>query len=186
LKKGLLAFLLLTLAGCNKDPIEIRHQPDIPTPDQWSVANVDNSAIRSEWWEAFGYERLDDLVGKALDSNYDLRDRILLACRSQEPRVKSSVERSSHRESHSTFLGKPICGGNFLRENRPQFPTTKRQKQNSGRLGCHWSLRQARPGLQSWKDFSRWNWRRERSRVTPQPRSGYEAATKGVYSRRWI
>ena len=73
MKKGLLLVLLAFLTGCNKDPVEIRHQPDLPTPDQWSVVNVDNSTIRSEWWEAFEDARLDELVFQALESNYDLK-----------------------------------------------------------------------------------------------------------------
>jgi NodT family efflux transporter outer membrane factor (OMF) lipoprotein len=64
---------LVMVSGCSKDAIKLRHQPDLVTPAQWTVEDVDGSTILADWWEAFEDDRLDGLVMTALESNHDLR-----------------------------------------------------------------------------------------------------------------
>ena len=49
MKKGVLILILAFSFGCKKDAVQIRHQPELPVPEQWSASDVDDSEIRAEW-----------------------------------------------------------------------------------------------------------------------------------------
>jgi NodT family efflux transporter outer membrane factor (OMF) lipoprotein len=64
---------LAVLTACSVGPAYKR--PNIPLPAQWREApNADSTAIwpASDWWHAFGSQRLDQLVDDARNSNDDL------------------------------------------------------------------------------------------------------------------
>jgi NodT family efflux transporter outer membrane factor (OMF) lipoprotein len=117
MKKGTLFISLLLLIGCHKDPVETRHRPEIPAPDQWSGSKVDSSAIRTEWWGAFGDERLDAMVVTALESNYDLKAasaRVMAAAMQAKiagadlwPSISAGWAGTGQRQN---FIGLPIPG----------------------------------------------------------------------------
>lgn len=68
-----LLFLALLAAGCNRNPIEIRHQPEIQISDAWADATAEDAEILSQWWESFRDPALKDLVENGLDGNFSLR-----------------------------------------------------------------------------------------------------------------
>ncbi len=117
MKKGVLTLILAFSFGCKKDAIQIRHQPELPAPDQWTASDVDDSEIRAEWWTAFEDERLDELVGKALEHNYDLQAaaaRLTAAAMQAKitgadlwPSISGGWRGSGQRQN---FIGLPIPG----------------------------------------------------------------------------
>ncbi|HEX3912401.1 MAG TPA: efflux transporter outer membrane subunit [Steroidobacteraceae bacterium] len=67
------ACALVALTACSVGPAYKR--PDIALPNQWREApGAESAAIwpGSEWWHAFGSQRLDQLIGEAQKSNDDL------------------------------------------------------------------------------------------------------------------
>ncbi|HUV12522.1 MAG TPA: efflux transporter outer membrane subunit [Acidobacteriota bacterium] len=117
MKKGILILILAFSFGCKKDAVQIRHQPELPVPDQWSASEVDDDEIRAEWWTAFEDERLDELVGKALEHNYDLQSaaaRLTVAAMQAKiagadlwPSISGGWRGSGQRQN---FVGLPIPG----------------------------------------------------------------------------
>jgi NodT family efflux transporter outer membrane factor (OMF) lipoprotein len=117
MKKAVLVLVLALSFGCKKDAVQIRHQPDLPVPDQWSAADFDDSEIRAEWWTAFEDPKLDELVGKALEHNYDLQAaaaRLTAAAMQARiagadlwPSISAGWRGSGQRQN---FVGLPIPG----------------------------------------------------------------------------
>lgn len=117
MKRALLILLLALLSGCKKDAVQIRHRPELPVPEHWSVSEADESDIRAEWWATFEDPRLDELVGKALEHNYDLQAaaaRLTAAAMQAKiagadllPTVNAGWRGSGQRQN---FVGLPIPG----------------------------------------------------------------------------
>jgi NodT family efflux transporter outer membrane factor (OMF) lipoprotein len=115
--KKLALICLLLLVGCQKEPIKIRHQPDIETPDQWTSADVDNSEIILDWWTSFEDSALDVLVARGLQKNYNLRAaaarldsaaaQARIAGAGQLPSIAAGW---SGRGQRQNFIGFPIPG----------------------------------------------------------------------------
>lgn len=112
-----MVLLLMTFSSCSKDPIEVRHKPDIVTPDQWSIAQMNDEEIRAEWWESFKDKRLDGMVVEALENNYDLKAasaRVLAAA--MQARITGADLLPSvgagwtGRGQRQNFIGLPIPG----------------------------------------------------------------------------
>jgi NodT family efflux transporter outer membrane factor (OMF) lipoprotein len=117
LKRAIWLLSLSLLVGCSKDPIEIRHQPEMAVPDQWSAPDVDPSQIRSDWWKAFKDPRLDELVVQALESNYDLQaaaarvSAAAIQARITGADIYPSISAGwNGRGQRQNFIGLPIPG----------------------------------------------------------------------------
>jgi NodT family efflux transporter outer membrane factor (OMF) lipoprotein len=73
------------LAGCAVGPNYVKPSTDVPAAykepppaaysdaGQWRPAHPQDAAIRSNWWEAFGDPRLDNLEQQVADANQDLK-----------------------------------------------------------------------------------------------------------------
>ena len=73
----MLLLVILTI-GCQRKPIEIRHQPELKVLDRWSSGEVDNGAILSQWWESFRDPVLSQLHS-IHRQRLDTRDELHLA-----------------------------------------------------------------------------------------------------------
>ncbi len=73
MKYRTLVFLAMLVVGCQRKPIEIRHQPELDISDKWTAIEVDNKEILSQWWESFQDPRLKQLLEKGLENNYNLQ-----------------------------------------------------------------------------------------------------------------
>jgi len=68
-----LILLTLLAGGCQRKPIEIRHQPELEVPSQWSAADVVDMEILAQWWDSFEDPTLIQLLEKGLEKNYNLQ-----------------------------------------------------------------------------------------------------------------
>ena len=117
LRYGCLLFLVLLATGCNRKPIEIRHQPEIQFSDAWSAAAVEDAEVLSQWWESFRDPALKDLIENGLDGNFNLQAaaaRVEAAAAQARiagadilPTVSAGWNASGQRQN---FIGFPIPG----------------------------------------------------------------------------
>lgn len=71
MKKTLLSALSLALlAGCSVGDDYVR--PETPPPARWSNADRNAPWPSAEWWRSFGSARLDELMARAREANFDL------------------------------------------------------------------------------------------------------------------
>jgi multidrug efflux system outer membrane protein len=73
MERGLLACVVLILAGCSFQPSFIRPKPPIPDAYKAGADLPKISAPPSRWWESFGSEELNGLIDTALAENRDLK-----------------------------------------------------------------------------------------------------------------
>lgn len=117
MKYRIVLLLAILTIGCQRKPIEIRHQPELEVSDQWSSAGIDNGEILSQWWESFRDPVLNQLLKKGLENNHDLKAAAarLEAASAQAriagapllPSVSAGYSASGRRQN---FIGFPIPG----------------------------------------------------------------------------
>jgi NodT family efflux transporter outer membrane factor (OMF) lipoprotein len=116
-------FLLTTFAflvffsACQKKSVEVRHKPEIETPEAWTAPHVDDSEIIQDWWQSFQDPILGGLVSKGLERNYDLRaasarleaalEQVRIAGADSLPQVSAGFNGTGQRQN---FIGLPIPG----------------------------------------------------------------------------
>jgi len=70
-----LSWLCVALAGCSVGPNY--HSPKVKMPEHWSEAGPGGTTNRPvefvHWWKTFEDPMLDSLIGRAVQSNYDLK-----------------------------------------------------------------------------------------------------------------
>ena len=108
---------MLSVFGCNRKPIEIRHQPELQLSDQWYDMELDDEEILSQWWESFHDPVLTELIEKSLGDNYNLKAAAarLEAAEAQAriagadllPSVSAGWKANGQRQN---FIGFPIPG----------------------------------------------------------------------------
>jgi NodT family efflux transporter outer membrane factor (OMF) lipoprotein len=68
---------LVLLAACADVGMQPYQRPDVPDKSAWSNSGTlplsKTELIRPDWWREFHDPQLDQLVGRALDSNFDLK-----------------------------------------------------------------------------------------------------------------
>ena len=109
--------LVLLASACGRKPIEIRHQPEIPFPDEWPGAGIEEKEVLALWWESFGDPVLKDLVEKGLEGNFDLQAaaarvetaaaQARIAGAETLPNVSAGLNANGQRQN---FIGLPIPG----------------------------------------------------------------------------
>ena len=106
------ASLALLLLGCEVGPDY--QKPDMPMPDAWkSGEGSAQAAIEQEWWKNFNDPVLSQLIGKALEGNYDLKIA--------EARIAQS--RAARASAFATLLPSGNIKGSATREaNQLAFP----------------------------------------------------------------
>lgn len=71
------ALALVLLAACADTSMKPYQRPDVPEKTAWSnsasLPLSKTELIRQDWWREFHDPQLDQLVGRALDSNFDLK-----------------------------------------------------------------------------------------------------------------
>jgi NodT family efflux transporter outer membrane factor (OMF) lipoprotein len=79
----LLLLLVLLVTACAKAPPRTEPELEVVPPDAWSVDGVSRSPIDSEWWASFDDPTLNELVGLAIERNWDLRAALARVERAQ-------------------------------------------------------------------------------------------------------
>lgn len=68
------ALLALLLAACGDSKLADYRRPDTPAKQSWSQSAVSPAAtISPDWWREFGDPYLDELIGKAIAGNFDIK-----------------------------------------------------------------------------------------------------------------
>jgi multidrug efflux system outer membrane protein len=117
LKYQVILLLAAMTIGCQRKPIEIRHQPELEVSDHWSSVEIDDGEILSQWWETFRDPILDQLLKKGLENNHDLHAAAarLEAASAQAriagaPMLPSVSAGWSAMGQRQNFIGFPIPG----------------------------------------------------------------------------
>jgi outer membrane protein, multidrug efflux system len=117
--KIILLFLLCfaLLAGCRREPVQLRHPPDLTPPAEWTADGPEPGEVVAEWWRTFEDPTLDDLVRRAVEGNHNLQAaaaRVRAAAAQARvvsadllPTVNASLDGARRRQN---FIGLPIPG----------------------------------------------------------------------------
>jgi multidrug efflux system outer membrane protein len=111
------ALLLLGMAACSVGPNYRR--PGVSRPGQYKAPLPDNSEgkVAPEWWRLYRDTTLDDLMGRALQSNQTLKQAV---ARVDEARALAKVAASAY---YPTLALQPTAGIQRFSANRPSTIT---------------------------------------------------------------
>jgi len=111
-------FALTFVSGCVKAPPVQTPEVPVDVPESWTRSEGAVSELAGEWWKSFGDERLNAVVGEALEKNYDLAvasARLTQAAADAKvaaadlyPQLSAGLNGSRRRQN---FIGFPIPGG---------------------------------------------------------------------------
>jgi NodT family efflux transporter outer membrane factor (OMF) lipoprotein len=109
--------LTLALVGCQKQPVQVRHKPDLEAPTEWTAAEVSETGVTTRWWSTFSDPMLADLVKDGLEKNYNLQAaaarveaaaaQARIAGADQLPTLSAGWNGRGQRQN---FIGLPIPG----------------------------------------------------------------------------
>ena len=109
---------VVLVAGCAAAPPPAPPALEVVTPDSWTARADTGDAPDFAWWTDFGDSALDEVVGTALERNYDLRAAAArleqaaadsrVAGADLQPTVQAGLNGSRRKQN---FIGFPIPGG---------------------------------------------------------------------------
>ncbi|MEJ2111676.1 MAG: TolC family protein, partial [Acidobacteriota bacterium] len=108
---------VLSTLSCRKEPIAIRHRPEVEIPDRWTASNVVDGEVMKQWWDSFQDPVLKTLIAEGLQSNYNLKAaaarlevasaQVRIAGADFLPSVSTGLNARGQRQN---FIGFPIPG----------------------------------------------------------------------------
>jgi NodT family efflux transporter outer membrane factor (OMF) lipoprotein len=112
-----LILLVLLAAGCQRKAIEVRHQPELNVPDQWSADDASSGGVLAEWWGSFEDPTLVRILEQGLEKNFNLQAaaarveaasaQARIAGADRYPSISAGWSGSGQRQN---FIGLPIPG----------------------------------------------------------------------------
>jgi outer membrane protein, multidrug efflux system len=95
-KATLASAAAMLLAACAVGPDYHRPSVEMPSewrsPEPWHLAQPGDASLKGNWWVSFHDEKLDELIGRALENNQDLK---IAAARLDQARAEVTIAQSA-------------------------------------------------------------------------------------------